>query len=166
MQVPIAISWFFNGNLIWHLVNEAKTVIMVTQNRLLLQKMPKNTPKMAQTLHLRPGNGSPSFTPSVWPLWNAFVALWYPKLSWNVPKTLKPYISVWPKATGPCFDVLVLIWIPLDNMRYKKAIQMLCLLSGSKKEAPRDGKGKDWKTLLILVIETQVWVSVMRLHQR
>ena len=67
-------------------------------------------PKMAQTLHLRPGNGSPSFTPSVWPLWNAFVALWYPKLSWNVPKTLKPYISVWPKATGPCFDVLVLIW--------------------------------------------------------
>ena len=30
---------------------------MVTQNRLLLQKMQKNAPKMAQTLHLKYGNG-------------------------------------------------------------------------------------------------------------
>ena len=31
---------------------------MVTQNRLLLQKMQENAPKMAQTLHLKSGNGS------------------------------------------------------------------------------------------------------------
>ena len=55
-QVPIAISWFFNGNLIWHFSNEAKTEEMVTQNRLLLQKMQKNAPKMAQTLYLKSGN--------------------------------------------------------------------------------------------------------------
>ena len=29
---------------------------MVTQNRLLLQKMQKMTPKMTQTLHLKSGN--------------------------------------------------------------------------------------------------------------
>ena len=57
-QVPIAISWFFNGNLIWHFSNEAKTEKMVTQNRLLLQKMQENASKMAQTLHLKSGNGS------------------------------------------------------------------------------------------------------------
>ena len=55
-QVPIAISWFFNGNLIWHFSNEAKTEEMVTQNRLLLQKMQENAPKMAQTLYLKSGN--------------------------------------------------------------------------------------------------------------
>ena len=55
-QVPIAILWFFNGNLIWQFSNEAKTEKMVTQNRLLLQKMQKNAPKMAQTLHLKSGN--------------------------------------------------------------------------------------------------------------
>ena len=37
-QVPIAISWFFNGYLIWHLVNEAKTEVKVTQKRLLSKK--------------------------------------------------------------------------------------------------------------------------------
>ena len=35
---------------------------MVTQNRLLLQKMQKNAPKMAQTLHLMSGNGTLGFT--------------------------------------------------------------------------------------------------------
>ena len=30
---------------------------MVTKNRLLLQKMQQNAPKMAQTLHLKSGNG-------------------------------------------------------------------------------------------------------------
>ena len=29
---------------------------MVTQNRLLLQKLQENAPKMAQTLHLKSGN--------------------------------------------------------------------------------------------------------------
>jgi len=31
---------------------------MVTQNKLLLQKMQKNTPKIAQAPHLKSGNGS------------------------------------------------------------------------------------------------------------
>ena len=53
-QVPIAILWFFNGNLIWQFSNEAKTEKMVTQNRL--QKMQKNAPKVAQTLHSKSGN--------------------------------------------------------------------------------------------------------------
>ena len=56
-QVPIAILWFFNGNLIWQFSNEAKTEKMVTQNRLLLQKIQKNAPKIAQTVHLKSGNG-------------------------------------------------------------------------------------------------------------
>ena len=62
-QVPIAISWFFNGNLIWHFSNEAKTEKMVTQNGLLLQKMQKYASKITQTLHFKSGNGPHGFYP-------------------------------------------------------------------------------------------------------
>ena len=53
--------------------------------------------------------GPLGFTLDVCPLWTAFVALWWAKLSWNVPKTSKLYISFSLNATGPGFDVLVLI---------------------------------------------------------
>ena len=52
------------------------------------------------------------------PLVTTFHGLWgtlLGKPSWNEPKTLKPYFSVWPNATGRGFDVSLLICYYFKN---------------------------------------------------
>jgi len=60
--------------------------------------------------------GSPKSLSNVWPLFRGFGGLYYAKLRWNMPKTKKAHISVWPNARKRCFDKLVLIWLLLNYL--------------------------------------------------
>ena len=70
---------------------------------------------MASKACLKDGKWTPrlafSFVITFHGLWGTFLG----KPSWNEPKTLKPYFSVWPKATVRGFDVSVLIWSKLHQ---------------------------------------------------
>ena len=102
-QVPIAISWFFNGNLIWHFSNEAKTEKMVTQNRLLWQKMQKNAPKMTQTLHLKSGNGPPRIYPWCMPTLDCLCGTLVGKTELKCTKNFKALYLNFTKCNGTGF---------------------------------------------------------------
>ena len=82
---------------------------------LLVAKFAENDPQLASKACLKDGKWTPRSTA---PLAITFHGVWgtlLGKPSWNEPKTLKPYFSVWPKATGRGFDVSVLIWSGLHR---------------------------------------------------
>ena len=56
------------------------------------------------------GNGPQDSLPRWWPLFMSFGVTSLSKPSWNEPKTLKPYFSVWPNATKRGFGDLLLTW--------------------------------------------------------
>ena len=83
------------------------------------RKRPLKTPFGCKICRKGPPNG-PQSMPEGWkmdpqipcPIGNHFHGVWgtlLAKPSWNEPKTLKPYFSVWPNATGRGFDDLLLI---------------------------------------------------------
>ena len=78
---------------------------------LLVANFAENDPQMASKACLKDGKWTPR---SPAPLAITFHGVWgtlLGKPSWNEPKTLKPYFSVWPNATGRGFDVSLLIWV-------------------------------------------------------
>ena len=77
---------------------------------LLVANFAENDPQMASKACLKDGKWTPR---SPGPLAITFHGVWgtlLGKPSWNEPKTLKPYFSVWPNAMGRGFDVSPLIW--------------------------------------------------------
>ena len=81
---------------------------MVTQNRLLLQQMPKMAPRMAQSLHLMPEKWIPMFYPfCLAPLEYYLCSTLVGKTELKCTENFKAYISISLNTTGHCFDVLL-----------------------------------------------------------
>ena len=92
---------------------------------LLVAKFAENDPQLASKACLKDGKWTPRSTA---PLAITFHGVWgtlLGKPSWNEPKTLKPYFSVWPNAMGRGFDVSPLIWYR-KNKKLKNPVFSVC----------------------------------------
>ena len=115
--LPVANEWQPQREGVLTICKSRKYIEKGFWKPLLVAKLAENDPQMASKACLKDGKWTPRlafpFVITFHGLWGTFLG----KPSWNDPKTLKPYFSVWPNAPKRGFDDLLLIclWIEMHK---------------------------------------------------